>query len=94
METQRDLGARAIELPHACKLCGDPTEDATHFIACCAALERVRLISSAPSSVQALQPDHVMDVILDTNWIPDSETQFFVLSFSVILNRFNFLTLQ
>ena len=32
----------------SCKLCGDPTEDASHFISCCLALERerVRLISS------------------------------------------------
>ena len=45
----------------SCKLCGDPTEDASHFISCCLALEseRVRLISSAPTSVQALLPDHV-----------------------------------
>ena len=38
----------------SCKLCGDPTEDASHFISCCPALERerVRLISSAPTAVQ------------------------------------------
>jgi hypothetical protein len=80
----------------SCKLCGDPTEGATHFIACCAALEseRVRLISSAPSSVQALLPDHVMKprefsyIILGTNWIPDCETQFFCIDFLSSLKSF------
>ena len=61
-----------------CKLCGDPTEDTSHFISCCPALERerIRLISSAPTAVQALLPDHVTnskefaDVILG-DWISD-----------------------
>ena len=37
----------------SCKVCGDPIEDAFHFVSCCPALEseRVRLISSAPPSV-------------------------------------------
>ena len=73
----------------SCKLCGDPTEDASHFISCCPALERerVRLISSAPTAVQALLPDHVMnskefaDVILGVDWISDRGTQLFCVDF-------------
>ena len=80
----------------SCKLCGDPTEDATHFISRCSALERerVRLISSAPTSIQVQLPDHVMqprefaDVILGTNWIPDRETQLFCVDFLAILKSF------
>ena len=73
----------------SCKLCGDPIEDAFHFVSCCPALEseRVRLISSAPPSVQALLPNHVTsvkefsDVILGINWLSDRETQLFCIDF-------------
>ena len=69
--------------------CVDPTEDASHFISCCPALERerVRLISSAPTAVQALLPDHVMnskefaDIILGADWISDHGTQLFCIDF-------------
>ena len=68
---------------------GDPIEDAFHFVSCCPALEsdRVRLISSAPPSVQALLPNHVTsgkefsDVILGINWLSDRETQLFCIDF-------------
>ena len=59
------------------------------FISGCPALERerVRLISSAPTSVQTLLPDHVTsgkefsDVILGINWVSDHETQIFYIDF-------------
>ena len=73
----------------SCKLCGDPTKDTSHFISCCPALkrERVCLISSAPTSVQALLPDHVTsgkefsDVILGIDWVSDRKTQLFCIDF-------------
>ena len=60
-----------------------PTKDTSHFVSCCAALEneRVRLISSAPTSVQALLPDYVKSgkefsgVILGIDWVWNCKTQ-------------------
>ena len=82
--------------PLASYVHGDPTEDATHFISRCSALERERgrLISSAPTSIQMQLPDHVMqprefaDVILGTNWIPDREAQLFCVDFLASLKSF------
>ena len=64
-----------------CKLCGNSTEDALHFISFCPALAtaRTNLLRAAPSSISSLlldpvtRPIQFADHMLGTCWVDNDE---------------------
>ena len=84
-----------------CKLCGNSTEDALHFISFCPALAtaRANLLRAAPNSISSLlldpvtRPIQFADHMLSTCWVDNDEFQSFCIEFlhRLRLTRFNLL---